>query len=294
MERQFTQVSNMNQNDIIIKKVKETLIKASSTFSEDMKQAYEKAIEKETSTHGKWVLETILENAKIAEKNKSPLCDDTGIPHLFLELGKNKHLSGEMIEAIHQGVEEGLNALPGRPMGVIGDDLQRIDQSMGLSEKSSDVLPAPMIIKNIDEDMIRLSILMQGGGPAIRGKTHRVFHKHSVDVVIEEIISWAIEGVSQLGCTPCTLAVGIGRSQLEATAMMTQAQVYGKHNVQSDIEKRITDSVNKSNTGALGLGGSTSVISTFLKIGPQRASGVRVVCLRPCCCFEPRLASVEL
>ena len=59
-------------------------------------------------------------------------------------------------------------------------------------------------------------------------------------------------------------------------------------------EKTITERVNESNTGALGLGGKTSVLATFAKIGPQRASGVRVVALRPCCCFEPRRAAVDL
>lgn len=278
----------------IVEKVRDTLVEAGSTFSEDKKCAYKKSIKKECSPSSKWVLETILENAEVAEKNKSPLCDDTGIPHLFLELGKNRSLTGQMLEEIKQGVVEGLKVLPGRPMAIKGTDLQRIDQSQGLSENSEDVLPAPIIIKNIDEDIVRLHILMQGGGPAIRGKTYRVFHKHSVEVVVDEIVEWAIEGVAQLGCTPCTLAVGMGRSQLEATAMMTEAQVFGKHIEQSELEQKITDRVNESRIGALGLGGDISVLSTFVKVGPQRASGVRVVCIRPCCCFEPRLASVEL
>jgi fumarate hydratase subunit alpha len=76
--------------------------------------------------------------------------------------------------------------------------------------------------------------------------------------------------------------------------MMIEAMVYGNYNVQSDLEKQITEKVNESNVGPIGLNGKTSVLATFMKIGPQRASGVRVVCLRPCCCFEPRRASVLL
>ena len=70
--------------------------------------------------------------------------------------------------------------------------------------------------------------------------------------------------------------------------------VKGDFGVQSDFELRITEKVNGSNVGPLGLGGKHSVMATFVKIGPQRASGVRIVALRPCCCFEPRRASVEL
>ena len=154
--------------------------------------------------------------------------------------------------------------------------------------------PAPFLVKPVDEDVIRLTILMLGGGPAIRGITQRVFHKHSVDVVIDEIVSRAREGVSKLGCSPCVLAVGIGRSQFEATSLMMEAMAFGDFRVQSDFEKKITEKVNESGIGALGLGGNHSVLATFAKVGPQRASGVRIVALRPCCCFEPRRASVCL
>lgn len=280
--------------DEIVKKVSDTLVTAGSTFREDKMRAYGRAIAKESSSQSKWVMEQIAENAKIAAINRRPLCDDTGIPHIYLEVGKNRVVSGEIIAAIHEGIAKGLRELPGRPMAVKGTDAQRLDQSGGLDEDPGALLPAPIQIRNVDEDVIRIYVMMEGGGPAIRGKDYRVFHKHSVDTVVSEIVSWAKEGVSQLGCSPCTLAIGIGRSHYEAAAMMMDAQVHGNYDVQSDLEKRITDEVNKANIGALGLGGDISVIATFLKIGPQRASGVRIVCLRPCCCFEPRVASVEL
>ena len=97
-----------------------------------------------------------------------------------------------------------------------------------------------------------------------------------------------------MGCSPCTLAVGIGRSHFEATSMMLQAQVDGKFDVQSEMEQEITRRVNEADIGPLGLHGKTSVIATFMKVGPQRASGVRIICVRPACCFEPRIATVDL
>lgn len=71
------------------------------------------------------------------------------------------------------------------------------------------------------------------------------------------------EAVAQLGCSPCTLAVGIGRSHYEAAAMMMEAQVHGNYDVQSELEQRITREVNEANIGALGLKGNNSVIATF-------------------------------
>ena len=278
----------------IIDKVADCLVRAGSTFREDQKAAYRNAITKEPGSASCWVMQQVLENALVAEKKHSPLCDDTGIPHLFLEVGPNRQVSGELIQQIHAGIAQGLRQLPGRPMAIMGDDIHRIDQSGGLNPDSGVLAPSPILIKPVDEDVLRLTILMLGGGPAIRGITQRIFHKHSVDVVIDEIVDRAIPAVSQLGCSPCTLAIGIGRSQFEATSLMMEAMAKGNYNEQTDFENIITEKVNKSNTGALGLGGKTSVLATFAKIGPQRASGVRIVALRPCCCFEPRRASVNL
>lgn len=278
----------------IVDKVRDTLVRAGSTFREDKVRAYQRAIETETSEQSRWVMEQVLANAEAAERNASPLCDDTGIPHLVLDIGPDQALTGDMMAAIQTGVAEGLRALPGRPMGIMGGDKARLDQSGGLDPDPAGVLAAPLQVRRVEENVLRLHILMQGGGPAIRGRTYRVYHKHSVCAVVDEIVKWAAEGVGMLGCSPCTLAIGIGRSQYEAAALMEQAQVDGNFDVQSDLEREITDRVNESGIGALGLRGSTSVLATFLKVGPQRASGVRVVSLRPCCCFEPRLASVDL
>ena len=277
-----------------IDKVADCLVKAVSTFHEDQKDAYRKAIADEPNGQSCWVMQQVLDNAMVAEEKRSPLCDDTGIPHLFLEVGPKRNVTGELLEQIKEGVALGLRRLPGRPMAIKGDDYARIDQSGGLDEDSGALAPSPILIKPVDEDVLRLTVLMLGGGPAIRGITQRVFHKHSVDVVIDEIVARATEGVSKLGCSPCVLAVGIGRSQFEATSLMMEAMVYGDFGKQSDLEKRITEKVNEANIGPLGLGGKHSVLATFAKVGPQRASGVRIVALRPCCCFEPRRASVEL
>lgn len=278
----------------VVDKVADCLVRAGSTFRQDKKDAYKRAIACEELERAKWNLETILENAEVAQRDRSPLCDDTGIPHTFIEVGPKKALTGELITAIQEGVSKGLTMLPGRPMAIMGDDEQRIDMSGGISPNSEDLAPAPVLIKEIQEDVLRVHILMLGGGPAIRGITQRIFHKHNLNVVLDEIVNRAKEATRLLGCTPCALAVGVGRSQFEATSMMMEALVYSDFNKQSGMEKYITDEINKTNVGPLGLGGKTTVLATFMKVGPQRASGVRVVAIRPACCFEPRMACVEL
>lgn len=278
----------------IVALVCDTLVDAGSTFRSDKKEAYRRAISMEKNKMAKWVLEQVLANAEAAKENHSPLCDDTGIPHLVLEIGEDCAVTGKILDAIKEGVEEGLRKLPGRPMGIMGDDSHRIDQSGGLNPDSAGVKPAPILLRRCKENTIRLHILMFGGGPAIQAKTYRVFHKHNTQVVLDEIVNWATEAVGQLGCSPCTLGIGIGRSHFEAASMMLQALVDGKYDEQSEMEQEITRRVNESDIGPLGLRGDTSVIATFMKVGPQRASGVRIVCVRPTCCYEPRIATIEL
>ncbi len=284
----------MEYNNEIVNKVCDTLVRAGSTFLPDKKRAYQNAILVEKNEQAKWVLKVILENAIVAEKSHSPLCDDTGIPHIVLEVGPNASVTGTIIESIKEGIRLGLRILPGRPMAIMGDDEQRIAQTEGLHEDSGMVDAAPILIRSTEENVLRLHILMFGGGPAIRAHTHRVFHKHSAKTVLDQIVEWAIESTTQLGCTPCTLAIGVGRSHYEATSMMLEALIDGTYDNQNQMEKEITERVNEAYVGALGLGGSTTVLATFMKVGPQRASGVRIVCVRPCCCFEPRIAKCEL
>ncbi|MCD7820261.1 MAG: fumarate hydratase [Lachnospiraceae bacterium] len=286
--------SSYEYNEAIVSKVRDTLVRASSTFREDQKSAYSRGIAKETNETAQWVLETILKNAEIAEKNQSPLCDDTGTPHLILEIGPNKAVTGAMLDSIREGVRQGLRKLPGRPMAVLGEGAETLDQGLGLDEDPGALAAAPFLIRNTDEDVVRLHVLMLGGGPALRGKTLHVFHKHNIQTVMDEIVKWAIEETGLLGCTPSVLAIGIGRSQFEASSMMMQALIDRNFDEQDEWEQQITDRVNQVGVGASALGGNTTVLATFMKIGLQRASGWRVVCLRTCCCFEPRVASVEL
>ena len=131
--------------DEVVAKVADTLVRAGSTFSEDKKDAYRRAIASEELPRAKWNLETILENAEVAQCNRSPLCDDTGIPHVFIEVGPNRAVTGALLTAIQDGVREGLRTLPGRPMAIMGNDKERVDMSGGISPDSDALDTAPSL-----------------------------------------------------------------------------------------------------------------------------------------------------
>jgi fumarate hydratase subunit alpha len=273
--------------------VKDCLIKAGTTFRKDQVKAYERAIQSETNQNARWVLERILENAEIAKKNVYPLCDDSGIPHAYIEIGRDVELPKDWLSAVTGGVEDGLRKMPGRPMAVVGNPVERIEQSKGLHEDPAKLSLAPVIVEAVPGKNLKITILLLGGGPEIRAKTYRVFHKRSAEVVLKETADWVSSEVKNLGCTPCVPAIGIGRTHMEASALMLKAMKEGSLSRQSPLERRITELINLTGVGPLGLGGLTA-LGTFLKVGPLRASGVRIVSVRPGCCFEPRRAEVVL
>ena len=270
------------------------LVTAGSSYTKDRLDAYARAIERETIPNAKWFLEILRENAVIAEREKLPLCDDTGIPHVILRIGEECVLPKGWLCAVREGVADGLKTLPGRPMAVKGDAVQRIEQSAGLFPDSEALEPAPFRVVPVPGDKMEIVVLMLGGGPEIRARTRRIFHKRSMQKVIGEVSEWLSEETGLLGCTPMIAAVGIGRSQVEASAMMLEAMADGTLEVQNEWERQITDAINATNVGPLGLGGKCTAMGCFLKVGPIRASGVRIVCARPCCTMEPRVGKLVL
>ena len=278
----------------LIELVKKAVVDASTTFRKDQLDAYNRAIKSETNDNAKWVLELLLENARIARSNKFPLCDDTGIPHILIEVGNDARLSGEFFHDIKNGVSEGLKELPGRPMAVKGNSIERIEQSKGLYGNPEKLLTPSFTVDTMDNKGINIHVLMLGGGPEIRANTYKVFHKRDHRKVFNEVLTWLRSEITMLGCTPCIPSVGIGRTHFEASSLMLKAMAYGNLNIQSEIEKNLTRSMNCSKAGALGIGGSVTALGSFINIGPQRASGVRIVCTRPCCCVEPRRSTVHL
>lgn len=279
----------------ITSQVSDCIIKASTSLSDDKRNALNSAIENETNDNSRWALEQILENYEVAQKTKFPLCDDTGIPHVMIELGKNREITADLISQINEGIYRGLNELPARPMAVKGNDIERIEQSKGLFDNPGLMKPASFLIDSVENpDTLNIHFLLQGGGPEIRAKTYRIYHKRSFDIVINEAINWLKNSLKLLGCTPSIPAIGIGRTHYEASSLMLKAMVYGNLDELTKEEQFVTQKLNETNIGPLGFGGNTTVLGSFIKIGNQRASGVRIVSVRPSCFVEPRKSTLSL
>ena len=288
----------------IIEDVSNTIIEASTNLSKDKYNALKKAISIEDNENALWTLNQILKNYKVANKVKFPLCDDTGIPHVIIEIGENREITGNLIAQINEGIKEGLNNLPARPMAVKGNDIERIEQSKGLYDNPGQMKAASFLIDSFSDDStykrdispytLNIHFVLEGGGPEIRAKTYRVYHKRSVVNVMDTAIGWLEESLKMLGCTPSVPAIGIGRTHYEAASLLLKSIVYGNLDFQNELEEYVTERLNKTNIGPLGFGGKTTVLGSFVNIGNQRASGVRIVSVRPSCFVEPRVATLHL
>ena len=288
----------------IIEDVSNTISEASTNLSKDKYNALKKAISIEDNENALWTLNQILKNYKVSNKVKFPLCDDTGIPHVIIEIGENREITGNLIAQINEGIKEGLNNLPARPMAVKGNDIERIEQSKGLYDNPGQMKAASFLIdsfsddstykRDISPDTLNIHFVLEGGGPEIRAKTYRVYHKRSVVNVMDTAIGWLEESLKMLGCTPSVPAIGIGRTHYEAASLLLKSIVYGNLDFQNELEEYVTERLNKTNIGPLGFGGKTTVLGSFVNIGNQRASGVRIVSVRPSCFVEPRVATLHL
>lgn len=288
----------------IVNEISKSIIEASTRLSQDKFKALKRAIDVETNNNASWCLSQILENYRVAEKTKFPLCDDTGIPHVIIEVGSEREITGELLSRIHEGIELGLNNLPARPMAVKGSEIERIEQSKGLFEKPGMLKPASILIDSISDDStykrdispdtLNIHFLLEGGGPEIRAKTFRVYHKRSFSNVIDTAVEWLGDSLKMLGCTPSIPSMGIGRTHFEATSLLLKSIAYGSLDSQSEIENYVTSTLNESGIGPMGFGGNTTVLGSYVNIGPQRASGVRIVSVRPSCFVEPRVACLKL
>jgi len=288
----------------VIENISKTVISASTTLSDDKLKALTGAIETEENENARWALSQMLENYKVAQKTKFPLCDDTGIPHVLVELGSDRQITGGMLGQIQEGIALGLNNLPARPMAVKGSEIERIEQSKGLYEKPGMLKPASILIDTVNDessyrrdiapDTLNVHLILEGGGPEIRAKTYRVYHKRSFYNVIDTAVDWLEESLSLLGCTPSIPSIGIGRTHYEANALLLKSIVYGNLDRQSEVEKYVAGRLNETGIGPMGFGGRTTVLGSYVNIGNQRASGVRIVAIRPSCFVEPRVATLKL
>lgn len=256
----------------ITKIVKEMCIEANHFLSEDMKEAFHNALDREKSELGKKILNQLEENLKIAGQEMIPICQDTGMAVFFLEVGQDVHLEGSPIEdAINEGVRQGY---------VEGFLRKSVVSDPILRENTKDNTPAVIHYSIVPGDKVKITFAPKGFGSE---NMSRVFMLKPADGLegVKNAILTAVKDAGPNACPPMVVGVGVGgtfeKSALLAKKALTRS--VNEHNeipYVAELEKEMLDKINKLGIGPGGLGGTTTALAVNINTYPTHIAGLPV------------------
>ena len=267
----------INVNEIT-EQIKEMCIEANHYLSKDMDIAMKRAEEEEAAPLGKKILHQLQENLEIAAKDTIPICQDTGMAVIFLEIGQDVHLEGGLLEeAVNEGVRQGYVQGFLRK-SVVGDPIIR--------ENTKDNTPAVIHTKIVAGDKIKIKVAPKGFGSE---NMSRVFMLKPADALegVKYSILTAVKYAGPIACPPMVVGVGIGGS-FEICALMAKEALTREVGVHSDIcwvrelEEEMLKKVNSLGIGPGGLGGTTTALAVNVNTYPTHIAGLPVA-VNICC-----------
>lgn len=262
----------------ITKQIKEMCIEANHVLSPDMKAVFEKAVKEEQSPLGKQILDQLEENLKIAREDMIPICQDTGMAVVFIEIGQEVHIAGgSLTEAINQGVREGYIEGYLRK-SVVGDPLERIN--------TNDNTPAVIHYEIAEGDKIHITVAPKGFGSE---NMSRVFMLKPADGIegVKEAILTAVRDAGPNACPPMVVGVGIGGT-FEKCALMAKHALTRNLEEESpipyvrELEKEMLAKINNLGIGPGGLGGTVTALAVNIETYPTHIAGLPVA-VNICC-----------
>lgn len=262
----------------ITRNVKEMCIEANHYLTDDMKAALDQAAQKEKAPLGKQILNQLQENLEIAAKDMIPICQDTGMAVVFVELGQEVALEGGLLtDAINEGVRQGYTEGFLRK-SVVKDPLIR--------ENTKDNTPAVIHYNIVAGDKIKITIAPKGFGSE---NMSRVFMLKPADGIegVKNAILTAVKDAGPNACPPMVVGVGIGGT-FEKCALMAKQALTRPVNQHSEIpyvkemEEELLAKINQTGIGPGGLGGSTTALAVNIITYPTHIAGLPVA-VNICC-----------
>ncbi|MBU2540666.1 MAG: fumarate hydratase [Candidatus Omnitrophica bacterium] len=257
------------------RKIKEAVsdlaIKANINLRPDVLDALKKRFKSERKKEARCALGYIIDNARIAKKEHLAICQDTGLPVVFIDLGDQVHVRGNLNNAVQAGISDGYRKARLR-QSVILDPLR---QSI-----KTDFVPALVNVRILKGKRMGLAVLPKGFG--CENKAACFMFNPTTD--IENIIDWIIDVTKRAGpdaCPPYVLGVGIGGTADEAARLAKHALLRPINKKNQDkflsrLEKKLLDKINRSGIGAFGLGGNTTALGVNIETAPTHIAGLPV------------------
>ena len=263
---------------IITDNIKEMCIEANHFLTDDMKNVFEKAVKNEESALGKQVLGQLEENLKIAGEDMIPICQDTGMAVVFINVGQDVHLTGgDITDAINEGVRRGYVEGYLRK-SVVKDPIYR--------ENTKDNTPAVIHFNIVPGDKVDITVAPKGFGSE---NMSRVFMLKPADGIegVKEAILTAVKDAGPNACPPMVVGVGIGGT-FEKCAYLAKKALTRDLNEESpveyvrDLEKEMLEKINKLGIGPGGLGGTQTALAINIETYPTHIAGLPVA-VNICC-----------
>ena len=257
---------------IVTRNIKEMCIQANHFLSEDMDIAMKKAVETEEAPLGKQILTQLQENLKIAGEDMIPICQDTGMAVVFIEVGQEVHFEvGSLTDAINEGVRQGYVEGYLRK-SVVGDPIIR--------ENTKDNTPAVIHYNIVPGDKVKIKVAPKGFGSE---NMSRVFMLKPADGIegVKNAILTAVQDAGPNACPPMVVGVGIGGT-FEKCALMAKDALTREVGTHSDIqwvkdlEEEMLETINKLGIGPGGLGGTTTALAVNVNTYPTHIAGLPV------------------
>jgi len=252
--------------------VEKLCIEANERLPADIRAAMEQALAAETSDRGREILSLLLENAATAATEAIPICQDTGMAVVFVELGQDVHLTGgNLSEAINAGVRDGYRTAYLRN-SVVRDPLERVN--------TGDNTPAVIHLTLVSGSSIRLTVMPKGFGSENMSRLGMLKPADGV----AGIKSFVVETVRLAGgnpCPPVVVGVGIGGTMEKAallakTALLRPAGSRHSEARLRELEEDLLAAVNRTGIGPQGLGGRTTALAVNMEVYPTHIAGLPV------------------
>lgn len=258
--------------------IKEMCIEANHYLAPDMDEALQKAADTEKSPLGKQILCQLQDNLKIASEEMIPICQDTGMAVLFIEVGQDVHVEGgNLTDAVNEGVRQGYTDGYLRK-SVVKDPIFR--------ENTKDNTPAVIHYDIVSGDKIKITIAPKGFGSENMSRVFMLKPADGIDGVKNAVLT-AVKDAGPNACPPMVVGVGIGGT-FEKCAILAKKALTRPVNEHSDIlyvqelEKELLEKINKSGIGPGGLGGSTTALAVNINTYPTHIAGLPVA-VNICC-----------
>lgn len=258
---------------VICEKVKEALIDININQADDVKELLSKGYEREESEVAKSVIDMLKENALIAQKEKMPICQDTGMAVIFMEVGQDVHFEGGyIVDAINKGVRDAYDQGFLRK-SVVSDPLNRVN--------SKDNTPAVIHTSLVEGDKVKLTIAAKGFGSENMSQSFMLKPADGIEGV-KEVVLKTVRSAGPNPCPPIVVGVGIGGT-LEMAAILAKkaltrdARLGHEEVFYRDLESDLLEAINHLDIGPQGLGGITTALGVNVEYFPTHIAGLPVV-----------------